>query len=56
MDRSIAPVGARDSCNFPEGNLLSDNLFSHPVEQQYVGPVNDATEPVREPEFSDRTT
>jgi len=33
---------------------LSDNLFSHPIEQQYVGPAND-TEPVEYPEFSDRT-
>jgi hypothetical protein len=33
---------------------LSDNLFSHPTENQNVGPANDSSEPVIYPEFSDR--
>lgn len=36
---------------------MTDNLFSHPVESQFVPPTHDnASDPIENPVFSDRET
>ena len=36
-------------------NPLNDNLFSHPVESQYVPPTHEgASDPIENPKFSDQ--